>query len=89
MHCKGATRKAFTEYKRQIDVALFPFDNSIKNILQLQMFQDIVTPVTKHFINSSNLSILQLEYLKNTIELYKQIALKTSNNYAKRFLVNE
>ncbi len=88
-HCKDATRKAFNEYKRQIDVALFPFDNSVKDTLQDQMLIEIGNPITKHFVNNYNLSSKQLEYIKNTIDQYRQIALNTSNNYAKRYLIND
>ncbi|REE16988.1 hypothetical protein DFQ09_105201 [Winogradskyella pacifica] len=84
--CKEATRKAFNEFKRQIDVNLFPLDNSIKEVLQNDMLQNIGTPVTKHFINNYNLSTLQIELLENTIDNYKKIALETSNNYAGKFL---
>ena len=84
--CKEATRKAFNEFKRQLDVELFPLDNSIKEVLQIDMLQNITTPVTKHFVNNYNLSTIQIEILKNTIDSYKQIALKTSNNYSAKFL---
>ncbi|MBF8148271.1 hypothetical protein ITJ86_00080 [Winogradskyella sp. F6397] len=77
--CKEATRKAFNEFKRQIDIELFPLDNSIKEVLQSEMLQNITGTVTKHFVNNYNLSTIQ-------IDLYKKIALQTSNNYAAKFL---
>lgn len=84
--CKEATRKAFNEFKRQLDVELFPLDNSIKEVLQIDMLQNITGPVTKHFVNNYNLSTIQIELLTNIIDSYKQIALKTSNNYAGKMM---
>lgn len=84
--CKDATRKAFDEYKRQIDVVLFPFNTSLHENFKKQMFQDIGMQVYKLFINSNNLSTPQLKVLSNTISQYKAIASKTADNYCKRFL---
>ena len=35
---------------------------------------------------NNNLSTIQIDILKNTIDSYKQIALKTSNNYAGKMM---
>lgn len=50
------------------------------------MLQDISINVCKHFINNYSLSIIQIDILKNTIDNYKQIALKTSNSYAAKMM---
>ena len=37
--CRQSTRGAFEEFKRQIEFALFPFDEVLKDNLQRQMFE--------------------------------------------------
>jgi len=83
--CKKSTRKEFEEFKRQIHIDLFTLDNSIKETLQNEMLQSITTTINKHFINN-NLSTIQIKILQNTIDSYKKIALKTSNNYAGKMM---
>ncbi|WP_338731782.1 hypothetical protein [Mangrovimonas cancribranchiae] len=82
--CKESTRKAFNEYKRQVDVRLFPFDKGLHENLKAQMFQDIGMSVTKYFVNNYSLSLEQLKYLDNTLNEYKMLAGKTADNYSKR-----
>ncbi|MDX1278382.1 hypothetical protein [Oceanihabitans sediminis] len=82
--CKDATRKAFNEFKRQVEVELFPFNNSLKENLQKQMLEQIRMQVTKEYMSKNNLSIQQLKVLDEVINQYSNIALKTSDNYSKK-----
>jgi hypothetical protein len=83
--CKVSTRNAFEEYKRQIDVRLFPFNDCLNDNLKAQMFQDLGMPVVKYFLNNYNLSSEQLKVLNDTINSYELIAQKSADNYSKRF----
>lgn len=83
--CKNETRKAFDEFKRQIDVRLFSFDEVLKDNLQRQMFEQIGMGITKN-IFKGEVSKSDLRVLNDTINQYKYIAYKTSNNYSKLFL---
>ena len=83
--CKNETRKAFDEFKRQINVRLFRFDEALKDNLQRQMFEQIGMGIIKN-IFKGEVSKNDLRVLNDTINQYKYIAYKTSNNYSKLFL---
>ena len=83
--CRQSTRNAFEEFKRQIDVRLFPFDEDLKDNLQKQMFEQIGMGVIKN-IFKGEVTKNDLRVLNDTINQYKFIAFKTSNNYSKQFL---
>ena len=80
--CKEATRTAFDEFKRQINVRLFSFNKDLKDNLQRQMLehigQKVIKTMYKYEVNEKQLKIID-NYLKS----YKSIAFKTSNNYLK------
>lgn len=84
--CKEDTRKAFDEFKRVIDIELFPFTKSIKEEMQNQLRQGLCIRAIKYFVMNYNLSVTQINILQSVTEQYEQIALTTSNNYSKRFL---
>lgn len=54
--CKKSTRNAFEEYKRLIEVGLFPFNKELNDNYINQMSVEITSPVVKHMINKHNLS---------------------------------
>lgn len=84
--CKEDTRKSFNEFKRIIDVNLFPFNQNVKEDLLNQLTQGLCSRTTKEFVTNNNLSVIQLQYLKNVTDQYKRIVLATSINYCKRFV---
>jgi anaerobic ribonucleoside-triphosphate reductase len=83
--CKDATRNAFDEFKRQIDVRLFPFDEDLKDNLQKQMLEQIGQKVIKTMFKYE-VNEMQLKIIDNYLNSYRTIALKTSNNYSKKYL---
>ena len=86
--CQQDTRKGFEEFKRVIDVELFPFTHDVKEEMQNQLTQGLCSRAVKHFVMSYNLSLSQINTLQGVTEQYEQIALTTSHNYSKRFLFN-
>lgn len=82
--CKLSTRKAFEEYKRQVNLDLFPYDKDFHTDLKYWVFMDVGKDTTKYFVNNYDLSIEQLRYLNKTIEEYKAIFSKTVDNYFKK-----
>ena len=83
--CKEDTRNAFNEFKRVLDVELFTFNNNVKNDLQMQLVQGMCTRTVKYFVTNNKLSDYHIKFMVNVTEHYKQIALKTSENYCKRY----
>ena len=83
--CKNETRNAFDEFKRQIDVRLFPFDEDLKDNLQRQMFEQIGMGITKNIFKEQVFKN-DLRVLIETLNYYKYIAYKTSNNYSRKYL---
>ena len=83
--CKEDTRNAFSEFKRVLSVELFPYNDNIKNDLQTQLTQGMCAKTVKYFIMNNKLSDYHIKFMCNVTEHYKQIALKTSENYSKRF----
>ena len=83
--CKEATRNAFEEFKTQIDVRLFPFDEDLKVNLQKQMLEQLGQKVIKTMYKYE-VSEMQLKIIDRYLESYNTIALKTSNNYSKKYL---
>ncbi len=79
--CKKHTRIAFEEYKRQIEVRLFPLSEELHNNLKSEMLKDLRGPVTKLFVTKNNLSTTQLNILDKTISEYAKIAERTADNY--------
>jgi predicted transcriptional regulator len=84
--CREDTRKAFNEFKRVIDIELFPFSESVKEEMQNQLVQGLCSRVVKHFVVNYNLSVTQIKRMQDVIEQYEQIVLTTSNNYSRRYL---
>ena len=84
--CKEDTRKAFNEFKRVIDVELFAFNDNVRKDLQNELTQGLCKRAINHFVTSYKLSDIQIQFLCNTTNYYKDIVLHTSNNYYKRFL---
>jgi predicted transcriptional regulator len=84
--CREDTRKAFNEFKRVIDIELFPFSESVKEEMQNQLVQGLCNRVVKHFVVNYNLSVTQIKRMQDVIEQYEQIVLTTSNNYSRRCL---
>lgn len=83
--CKKDTRKAFENFKSDINIELFPINEKFKNDIQKQMVQGLFAKTVKHFVMTYNLTETQIQILKNVTDQYKDIILKTSNNYLKRF----
>lgn len=83
--CRLETRKAFDEFKRQIEVCLFTFNEDLKENLQLQMLEQLGMGVIKTMYKGE-ISEQQLRIITHTINNYKGLALKTSDNYAKKML---
>jgi len=83
--CKQDTRNAFDEFKRVLNVELFPYNDNIKNDLQTQLTQGMCAKTVKYFVMNNKLSEYHIKFMCNVTEHYKQIALKTSENYCKRF----
>ena len=50
--CKEDTRNAFSEFKRVLSVELFPYNDNIKNDLQIQLTQAIFIAVCNLEINN-------------------------------------
>ena len=86
--CKEDTRNAFDEFKRVLSVELFPYNDNIKSDLQVQLTQGVCDKTVKYFIMNNKLSDYHIKFMCNVTEHYKQIALKTSGNYCKRFTNN-
>jgi hypothetical protein len=82
--CKTQTRFAFIEYKRQLDVLLFPFTKELNSNLQNQMITDIKQGVIK-MLFKGNVSDKQLILLKAILTNYCNIFLNVSSNYSKRY----
>jgi hypothetical protein len=82
--CKTQTRFAFIEYKRQLDVLLFPFTKELNSNLQNQMITDIKQGVIK-MLFKGNVSDKQLLLLKAILTNYCNIFLNVSSNYSKRY----
>ena len=82
--CKDATRNAFEEFKRQIDVRLFPFDEDLKENLQKQMLEQIGQKVIKTMFKY-DVNEMKLKVIDKYLSYYTNIALKTSNNYSKKY----
>lgn len=81
--CKIETRKAFEEFKRQLQLDLFNVDNDLKSILQYHMSQEIRSKVIKHFIENHT-TTQQIKYLQTVTDDYVNIAIKTSNSFFMR-----
>jgi hypothetical protein len=82
--CKTQTRFAFIEYKRQLDVLLFPFTKELNSNLQNQMITDIKQGVIK-MLFKGNVSDKQLLVLTAILTNYCNIFLNVSSNYSKRY----
>jgi hypothetical protein len=85
--CKTQTRLAFIEYKRQLDVLLFPFTKELNSNLQNQMITDIKQGVIK-MLFKGNVSDKQLVVLTAILTNYCNIFLNVSSNYCKRYSIN-
>jgi len=85
--CKTQTRLAFIEYKRQLDVLLFPFTKELNSNLQNQMITDIKQGVIK-MLFKGNVSDKQLLVLTAILTNYCNIFLNVSSNYSKRYSIN-
>jgi hypothetical protein len=85
--CKTQTRLAFIEYKRQLDVLLFPFTKELNSNLQNQMITDIKQGVIK-MLFKGNVSDKQLVVLTAILTNYCNIFLNVSSNYSKRYSIN-
>ena len=48
--CKEDTRNAFDEFKRVLSVELFPYNDNVKNDLQMQLVQGMCAKTVKYFI---------------------------------------
>ena len=84
--CKTQTRLAFIEYKRQLDVLLFPFTKELNSNLQNQMITDIKQGVIK-MLFKGNVSDKQLLVLTAILTNYCNIFLNVSSNYSKRYSI--
>jgi hypothetical protein len=84
--CKTQTRLAFIEYKRQLDVLLFPFTKELNSNLQNQMITDIKQGVIK-MLFKGNVSDKQLGVLTAILTNYCNIFLNVSSNYSKRYSI--
>ncbi len=83
--CKDVTRKSFNEFKRQIKVRLFPFTFELKNNLQMQMIEQINQGVIKVMCKTS-INDIQHNIIRDILNYYINIVIKTSNNYSSRYL---
>ena len=81
--CKEDTRMAFNEFKRQLDIGLFPFNKGVKEDMQTQLIQGLCSRTVKYFVTTYNPSSIQIKYLTDTTYYYKKLVLETSNNYCK------
>ena len=84
--CRQSTRNAFEEFKRQIEDALFPFDEDLKTTLQAQMLEQLRQGVVKTIFKENTLLKGDCRVLMHTLNQYGLLALKVSNNYSKRLL---
>ena len=84
--CKTQTRLAFIEYKRQLDVLLFPFTKDLNTNLQSQMLTDVKQGVIK-VLFKSNVSLKQLEVLNSILKYYCNLVLNVADNYSKRYSI--
>ena len=70
--CRQSTRNAFEEFKRQIEFALFPFDDTLKINLQKQMLeqigQKVIKTMYKYEVNKMQLKVIE-NYLRTVINL--------------------
>jgi hypothetical protein len=85
--CKTQTRFAFIEYKRQLDVLLFPFTKELNSNLQNQMITDIKQGVIKT-LHKGNVTEKQLSVSTSILTTYCSLVLKVSNSYSKRYSIN-
>jgi hypothetical protein len=84
--CKAQTRLAFIEYKRQLDVLLFPFTKELNCNLQNQILTDIKQGVIKAMFKG-NVSDKQFLVLTAILTNYSNIFLNVSSNYSKRYSI--
>ena len=84
--CRQSTRNAFEEFKRQIEDALFPFDEDLKTTLQMQMLEQLRQGVVKTIFKENTLLKSDCRLLMDTLSQYGLLALKVSNNYSKKVL---
>jgi hypothetical protein len=84
--CKQSTRNAFDEFKRQIEFALFPLDETLKITLQAHMLEQIRQGVVKTIFKENTLLKSDCKALNDTLNQYGLLALKVSNNYSKKYL---
>jgi|TARA_B110000967_G_C18789487_1_gene512558 hypothetical protein len=82
--CKIQTRLAFIEYKRQLDVRLFPYTPDLNSNLQSQMITDINQGVIKT-LYKGKVSEEQLKVSNSILISYCSLVLNVSNNYSKKF----
>jgi hypothetical protein len=81
--CRTQTRLAFIEYKRQLDVRLFPYTKDLNSNLQSQMLTDIRQGVIKT-LHKGNVTEKQLSVSTSILTTYCSLVLKVSNSYSKR-----
>ena len=84
--CRQSTRNAFDEFKRQIEFAMFPFDEDLKTTLQRQMLEQLRQGVVKTIFKENKLGKSDCRVLTDTLNQYGLLALKVSNNYSKKYL---
>jgi hypothetical protein len=82
--CKEDTRKSFDEFKRVLDVGYYPFNDVVKEDMQNTLTQDLCKRTVKHFVNTYRPSSIQIKYLTDTTDYYKELVLKVSDNYCKK-----
>ena len=85
--CRQSTRNAFDEFKRQIEYALFPFDEDLKTTLQAQMLEQLNQGVVKTIFKENTIQKCDCRVLMDTLNQYGLLALKVSNNYSKKYLI--
>jgi hypothetical protein len=84
--CKTQTRFSFIEYKRQLDVLLFPFTKELSSNLQNKILTDIKQGVVKAMFKG-NVSDKQLLVITAILTNYSNIFLNVSSNYSKRYSI--
>lgn len=82
--CKEDTRNAFNEFKRQLEIGLFSFNNNVKEDMKIQLTQGLCKRTVKYFVTEYNPSEIQIKYLMNVVNDYNKIVLRVSDNYCKR-----
>ena len=68
--CKQSTRNAFEEFKRQIEFALFPFDENLKITLQIQMLEQLRQGVVKTIFKENTLLKSDYRMLDDVLNQY-------------------